>query len=126
MTDKMRDIIFGVLTGLVSIGFLFGAYANMTGDAAIQEGLAEVGWGEYQTQLGMAMLIYVVAFLIPQTRKVGFALMSAHLAGAMAIEIAQGQVPPMPPIIMNVMLWVGMYLKYPDVFKVASTGEDES
>ncbi|MEO0463376.1 MAG: hypothetical protein AAF127_09610 [Pseudomonadota bacterium] len=55
-----------MLTGLIVIGFLFGAFANLTGDPAIQENLANVIWGDYQTPLGIAMIVYLVVFLIPQ------------------------------------------------------------
>jgi hypothetical protein len=119
MTDRTRTILFWFVTGTITLGFLFGSFANLTGDPAIKAGLSKVGWAEFQTPLGISMLVYATLFLLPPTRKVGFALMSAHLGGSIAIEIAQGKIPPLAPIVMNILLWTGFNLRYPEVFRMA-------
>lgn len=127
MTDTIRTIAFRVLTGLIVVAFLFDAYLNLTGNPDLQKELAKVGWGNEQLPLGLTVIFYCVMFLVPYTRKVGFLLMSAHLAGATALEIALGNYPPFIPVLMLVMLWSGMYLKYPEIFRMApKTGDGAS
>ncbi len=116
MSDKIRHIGFWLLTGLIVAAFLFDAWLNLSGNPEIQAQLAKAGWGNEQLPLGITVIFYCVMFLVPYTRKVGFLLMSAHLAGATAIEIAIGNYPPFIPVAMLVILWTGMYLKYPEVF----------
>lgn len=126
MTDKIRTIAFWALTGLIVAAFLFDAYLNLTSNPDLQKELAKVGWGNEQLPLGLTVIFYCVMFLVPYTRKVGFLLMSAHLAGATALEIALGNYPPFAPVLMLVILWSGMYLKYPEVFRMAPATRDPS
>ncbi|MEL6919096.1 MAG: hypothetical protein AAFO99_15370, partial [Bacteroidota bacterium] len=60
----------------------------------------------------------VLLFLIPDTRRVGFLCCTAYIGGVIAANLI-GKEPPIPGLLMQVLLWIGMYLEAPEFFRIS-------
>lgn len=67
--------------------------------------------------LGLVELLCPVVFLIPKTRKVGFLLSTAFIGGIIATEWMEPASTPVTGIVLQILLWVGMYFENPALFK---------
>jgi hypothetical protein len=76
--------------------------------------------GPYITLLGIMQLIFVALFLYPKTMKLGFALLSCYLAGALAAELSHDG-PMQNAAIPLAFLWIAAFLRDHTVFLPAAT-----
>lgn len=84
------------------------------------ENMAESGMVISLPLLGAIELLCLILFVIPQTRKIGFLLTTAFLGGIIATEWITPPHNPMTGIVLQVLLWVGMYFESPGLFKIGS------
>jgi DoxX-like family len=102
----------------VIVGFLISVSACMK--LASMPQLVEVytrtGLLEYMKILAVAELLFVAAFLIPRTMKLGFLLLTAYFGGAMAVELSHGNIFIFPAIILT-LIWIAAFLRDPYIFK---------
>lgn len=68
--------------------------------------------------LGSIELLCAVIFLIPKTRKIGFFLVTAFIGGIIAMEWIEPDATPLTGIILQVLLWAGMYFENPSLFYI--------
>lgn len=69
--------------------------------------------------LGIIELICVIIFLIPRTRNVGFLLTASYIGGIIAVEWISPTADPYTGIVLQTLLWVGMYFENPTLFQFA-------
>lgn len=69
--------------------------------------------------LGSLELLCVILFLIPKTRKIGFLFTTAFIGGIIAMEWMTPPYSPVIGIILQVLLWTGMYFEYPEFFRLS-------
>lgn len=74
------------------------------------------GMGHMTLLVGIIELSCVIVFLVPQTRKVGFLLVTAYIGGIIAAEWISPTQNPAAGIVLQILLWIGVYLEYPEVF----------
>lgn len=72
--------------------------------------------------LGIIELLCVIIFLIPRTRNLGFLLTTAFIGGVIATEWMEPTSSPITGILLEVLLWIGMYFENPDFFKIPPKG----
>ncbi|NHF59572.1 hypothetical protein FK220_009490 [Flavobacteriaceae bacterium TP-CH-4] len=70
--------------------------------------------------LGKVKLLCVTAFLIPKTRRIGFLRCAAYIGGIIAVDWIMKE-PPLPGILLQTFLWVGMYFEVPQFFYLERT-----
>jgi len=82
-------------------------------------GLVEIysrtGILEYIKILGVVELLFIAAFLIRRTMKVGFLLLTSYYGGAMAVELSHGNIFIFPAVILTI-IWVAAFLRDPSIF----------
>jgi hypothetical protein len=71
---------------------------------------------EYIKILGVAELLFIAAFLIRRTMKVGFLLLTSYYGGAMAVELSHGNIFIFPAVILTI-IWIAAFLRDPSIFK---------
>lgn len=80
------------------------------------ENMAAAGMGHMTTAVGWIEIACVSVFLVPKTRNIGFLLTTAYVGGIMAAEWIAHK-PVIPGVMIEVLLWVGMYFENPVFFK---------
>lgn len=109
MSPKARKIIVLILTIIPSAILVLSAFAKLSGNPQVTEGLSKAGFGPVIKLLGIAELVFATLFLIPKTNKIGFYLVTSYLSGAAAIEVAGGH-PPMA-LLYIALAWIGFFIK---------------
>ncbi|MGB3546599.1 MAG: hypothetical protein WBA17_06470 [Saprospiraceae bacterium] len=97
-----------ILWGLVGLALLASGGAKIFQVQALVDALgAKTIW------VGLIEWACVAAMFIPATRRLGFFLMASYLGGIIAIEwIVEGEIP-IPGIVLNTLLYVGIGLYAP-------------
>jgi xanthine/uracil permease len=70
-----------------------------------------LGWApKLAGPLGITEIICTILYLVPQTSVLGAVLLTGYLGGAIAthVRIDDGFIPP---IVMGVMIWLGLFLR---------------
>lgn len=120
MPTKAQLITGWVLTALVGL-FLIGASgipkfldfpnkAEMMGKLQIPMDLL--------TTIGIIELTFAVLYLMPRTAFLGAILMTGYLGGALWTHLRVGDTWYFP-IIVGVLMWVGLALRRPVIFRLA-------
>jgi len=81
------------------------------------ENMTEGGMAHMILSVGIIEVVCAIIFLIPKTRKIGFLLCTAYIGGIITAEWIMGE-PPIPGIIMQILLWLGIYFEYPQFFQI--------
>lgn len=68
--------------------------------------------------LGAIELLCAIIFIIPRTRNIGFLLVTAFLGGVISAEWMAPPHMPITGVILQILLWAGMYFENPDFFKM--------
>ena len=102
-----------VLTILPTLGLIFSAVMKFVHPADLDKEFDRLGWeGSMALALGIVELVCVIVYLVPQTSVLGAILITGYLGGAIAthVRISDNFIPP---IIMGVMIWLGLYFRDP-------------
>ncbi|MCA9198616.1 MAG: DoxX family protein [Planctomycetales bacterium] len=125
MPTKVQRITGWVLTGLVGL-FLIGAsgipkFIDWPGKAEMMAKL-EIPI-ELLPTLGMIEIAVVILFLIPRTAFFGAILTTGYLGGAVWAHLRVGDAWFFP-IIIGVLMWLGLALRRPSIFKLVTSSTD--
>lgn len=115
MSNKLKNIIYWVLTGLVAFVFIGSAVGKLTADADALT-LAE-GFGlnaQTYTFLGIIEIISIILFIIPRTGILGTLLLAAYMGGAIATHLEHAQ-SVMAPCIIQAFLWMVAIYRFPEL-----------
>jgi hypothetical protein len=122
MSSLSKSQIGGwILSGLVGV-FLMGPSA--IGKFVEWEGKSEMfsklGFtNELMFRIGILEVIVALLYLIPRTAFIGAILVTGYLGGAVVTHLRVGE-PVVMPIVLGVLAWVGLGLRQPTVFRLAS------
>lgn len=84
---------------------------------------ADLGFtADLMTKIGILEVVITLLYLIPQTAFVGAILLTSYLGGAIVAHVRVGE-PFLFPVILGVLIWVGVALRYPAIWKLAQ-GKD--
>jgi hypothetical protein len=115
MSDKLKKIIYWVLTGLVAFVFVGSALGKLTADADALK-MAE-GFGlnaQNYAILGVIEIISIILFIIPRTGVLGTLLLAAYMGGAIATHLEHGQ-SVIAPCVIQTFLWIVAVYRFPEL-----------
>jgi hypothetical protein len=102
-----------VITGIVSLLFLFSAAMKFMGGAEVKEGMAHLGLPESMIiPLGILEAACTVIYLIPATSVLGAILLAGYIGGANCTHWRVGD-PFLPQVAIGLVVWLGIYLREP-------------
>ena len=102
-----------VLSGLAALVFIGGGIFTLLNAAKIAPQMAHYGFTESHLYvIAWLEIICGIVYLIPHTAVFGAVLLTGYLGGAVATHLRANE-PPMAPIVVAVVLWLGVYLREP-------------
>ena len=102
-----------VITGLVSLLFLFSAAMKFVAGAEVKEGMAHLGLPESMViPLGILEAACTLIYLIPATSVLGAILLAGYMGGAICTHWRVGD-PFVGQIAIALVVWLGIYLREP-------------
>jgi hypothetical protein len=115
MSKKSSDLIYWVLTGLVSLIFIGSASGKFFANEEALKMAASFGLdAKTNTILGIVELLSLILFVFPRTGILGTLLLAAYMGGAIATHLEHGQSIIAPCIIQTILLLVAFY-RFPEL-----------
>lgn len=112
--SKTKKITAWVIAGLLTALFLFSA----TGKLFLQpEQMEQMKLGNWRIIIALGEIVSSLLFLFPKTNKYGTLLLSSYMGGAIIIHMT-GAMSIMMPSVVLVLVWVVLYLRNPEFFKI--------
>ncbi|MFZ5552475.1 MAG: DoxX family protein [Bacteroidota bacterium] len=114
--SKGRKISGWIAVGIMSALFMMSATMKLMAgeDAEIAVNFVKWGLDGKLMLIGMGELLAAILFLIPRTSSLGVLLLSAHLGGAIATHMGNGEMY-LPQAVMLLLVWVANYLRNPEM-----------
>ena len=113
MSTKTRKIIGWIFSGLLVVVFAGSAFMKLSQNPEAIARAASFGFSpETNFIIGLVEIVSLILFLIPRTGILGGMLLVAYLGGAIATTL-QHQQPFAIPIIVQIVLWITMYIRFP-------------
>jgi hypothetical protein len=107
-----------ILSALVVLALLLGSAMSITKQKQAVEGLVKHGLSEsVVVPLGIVSLACAVLYAIPFTSVLGAILITGYMGGAVYAHLWVGE-PLYAPIIFGVVVWAGLFLRFPDLRKM--------
>jgi hypothetical protein len=107
-----------VLTFLTLPVFLMGIIMMLTKNPQALEGMVKLGWPASAAPTILTLeIVCLVLYLIPQTAVLGAVLLTGYLGGAVATHLRAGESPAMA-IVVGALVWAGIYLREPRLWKL--------
>ena len=108
-----------VLSALVVLVFVGGGLFALLKPEAASKGMVQYGYPEHLIYLiGALEVICGLLYAIPHTAVFGAVMLTGYLGGAVATHVRVGE-PPIAPIVVAIVLWLGIYLREPRLHHVA-------
>jgi hypothetical protein len=115
MSKKSSDLIYWVLTGIVSLIFIGSASGKFFANEEALKMAASFGLdAKTNTLLGIVEIISLILFVIPRTGILGTLLIAAYMGGAIATHLEHGQSIIAPCIIQTILFLVAFY-RFPEL-----------
>ena len=109
-----------IVAGLPTLAMLFAAYSKLTISPELLANMKGIPQPElWLPRLGIITLVSVALYWIPQTSLIGTVLLTAYLGGAVATHLFLVQTSPAAPIVLAVLFWTGLGLRYPHLMAEA-------
>ena len=100
-----------IVSALPVLGLIMSAWFKFSKAPEAVEGMGKFGWSEDMLlTLGIIEVACTIIYLVPQTAVLGAILLTGYLGGATATHV-RIEDPFMPPLIMGVLVWLGIYLR---------------
>ena len=100
-----------VLSALTMPLFAMSAFMKLSKNPMAVDGFAKFGFGsEMLVNIGILEVICMILYIIPQTAVLGAILLTGYLGGAIVVHLHQND-SFLPPLIIGVILWIGLYLR---------------
>ena len=115
MNTKSNNLIYWILTGLVSLIFIGSASGKLFPNDEALKMAASFGLdAKTNTILGIVELLSLILFVIPRTGILGTFLLVAYMGGAIATHLEHGQSIIAPFIIESFLFLVAFY-RFPEL-----------
>ena len=100
-----------LMSALPVLGLLFSAVMKFLKPAELVTEFARLGWPDrLALPLGIVELSCTILYIIPRTSVLGAVLLTGYLGGATATHVRIGD-SFIPPIIMGVLIWGGLWFR---------------
>lgn len=117
MKSKTKQNLKWAPSILIALVIIMGAVMKLAAAPQLVELYSKIGLLQYLQVLGITELLLVGLFLWPRSMKIGFLLLTGYFGGAMAVEMANGNLFVFPGVILAIV-WVAAYLRDASLFKV--------
>lgn len=119
----MKRIWIGrALSILVSVPFALSATMKLIGDPEVVKGMDHLQLPQSMMRpLGVLELSCAIVYLIPQTSVLGAILLTGYIGGAMLTHLRIGE-PVYMHIVIGIVVWLGLYLRRPQLHAVLWPG----
>ena len=115
MSKKSSNLIYWVLTGIVSLIFIGSASGKIFSNEEALKMAASFGLdAKTNTILGIVELLSLILFVFPRTGILGTLLLAAYMGGAIATHLEHGQSIIAPCIIQTILFLVAFY-RFPEL-----------
>lgn len=115
MSVKFIRISGRVLTAVLAILLGFSAFMKISLSSMALSQAASIGIDPGMCRIiGWAELVSLILFIFPRTGMLGSLLLIAYMGGAIATHL-QHQQPVTVPVIVQVLIWVSAFLRYPEI-----------
>lgn len=115
MTEKIRKIIYWVLTGLVSLVFLGSSAGKLSANVGSLKMAADFGIDpKTNIALGIVELFSLMLFVFPRTGILGTILLASYMGGAIATHIEHA-IPIVAPVIIQTFLLLVAFYRFPEL-----------
>ncbi|MEX2142921.1 MAG: DoxX family protein [Pirellulales bacterium] len=102
-----------IVSALPVLGLLMSAVFKFMNPPEVVDEFIRLGYAEsHALGLGILEIACTVLYVIPQTSVLGAILLTGYLGGATATHVRIDD-PFIPPIVMGVLVWLGLYLRDP-------------
>jgi hypothetical protein len=126
VSQNIQRIIGWVLSGLLAAFLIVGSGVPKLMESsdpemkkAMDEILTKIGWSADTIKIiGVIEIVITLLFVIPRTGFVGAILITGYLGGAIATHVRIGDAPIFP-IVLGVLVWVGLALRQPVLWRLA-------
>ena len=115
MTQKLKHALRFSPTLVIALPLIVGASMKIAGTTQMQNNFLKVGLLPLMPWIGLVELSSVLLFIFPKTTRVGLMLLTAHLCGAIAVELTSGG-PFLVPAILLALVWTASSLRHPEFF----------
>ena len=113
--NKLKSIIYWVLTGLIAFVFLGSAVGKFTANEEALKMAAGFGLdAKSYTLLGIIEVISVILFMVPRTGIIGTLLLAAYMGGAIATHLEHG-VSIVAPCVIQSFLFIVAFYRFPEL-----------
>jgi hypothetical protein len=113
LTARWTSLVMSILPALA---LLIDGVMKVVQPVGVVEATVRSGYPQSSlTGIGVALLASTALYLIPRTSFLGAILLTGYLGGAVAtnVRVGAGWVTVSFPIFFAVLLWGGLYLRYP-------------
>lgn len=107
---KAKKIATQVFKWLVGLMVIASGIFKLTGSEQVMAVLNNIGMTEYRILLAMMEIIFAILFLYTKTMKLGFALLTAYFAGAIATELSHDG-PFINAMMILIFVWIATYVR---------------
>jgi DoxX-like family len=115
-----------ILTGLVTAILLASGTAKLTGAQKMVDGLVHAGIPRTAiVPIAILELTCVALFVIPRTAILGTLLLTGYFGGATVTHII-GRESVVPPLLIGLAIWTGVYLRTPQLQQLFGFGKGEN
>ena len=115
MTQKTRNIIGWILTGLLSIVMLGSAIMKLTASQELLNNAAHWGLSPHKFKLiAFTEIICFIIFVIPRTGIAGTLLLAAYIGGAIATHV-EHFMPVSIPVLVECLVWITAAVRFPEL-----------
>ncbi len=115
MSKKSSNLIYWVLTGLVSLIFIGSASGKFFANEEALKMAASFGLdAKTNTILGIVELLSLILFVIPRTGILGTLLLAAYMGGAIATHLEHGQ-SIIAPCVIQIFLFLVAFYRFPEL-----------
>ena len=115
MTQKTKNIIGWVLTGILAFALIASASMKLTGGEELAKNAAAFGLTAGTLKIiGVLEIICILFFIIPRTGLLGTLLVAAYLGGAIVTHMEHGQ-PIIAPLIIQCLVWITAAIRFPEL-----------
>ena len=118
-----------VVSGLPALFLVIDGAAKLFKPAPVVEGTVRLGYAaSVIVPLGIVLLLCTILYLIPRTAVLGAILLTGYLGGAVATHVRfyEGLFPIIFAVTFGVLLWLGLYLRVPQLRTLIPFKEPQS
>src|SRR5579872_7102373 len=120
MKPIFKKIITYVTMVIPTIIIGGGGIAKLVGPEPVVKMLTKVGVGPYIPFLGIAEVLFIVLFLVPKTKRIGYILLCCYFGGAIATVFSHDGSLLNPAVLPLVLITINIYLRDKSFFAAAN------